>query len=236
MKSEKYIVYLHINKINGKVYVGITSYSNPSRRWSYGYKGNPHFQASLLRYGWDNFKHIVVFSNLKKETACRIEQLLILKYKKQKRCYNIANGGEGSSAMSEGTKDKLRQYKGPLASQYGKKHSKERVEQQRVATTRLWKEQREHRLAQLLKYGFKSGEEHPMYNKVRTEEDKIRISQALSKVVLMLDKKTGEILKEFNSATEAEDYLNAKGHHISCCCNNKRKTAYGYKWKYKEGG
>lgn len=134
MKSEKYIVYLHINKINRKVYVGITSYTNASRRWAHGYKGNPHFQASIL------------------------------------------------------------------------------------------------------KYGFKSGEEHPMYNKVRTEEDKIRISQALSKVVLMLDKKTDEILKEFNSATEAEDYLNAKGHHISCCCNNKRKTAYGYKWKYKEGG
>jgi hypothetical protein len=61
---------------------------------------------------------------------------------------------------------------------------------------------------------------------------KIRIS--LSKPVLMIDKNTNEILKEFNSTTEAETFLNAKGYHVSCCCNHKRKTAYGYKWRYKE--
>ena len=64
--------------------------------------------------------------------------------------------------------------------------------------------------------------------------EKIRIS--LSKPVLMIDKNTNEILKEFNSTTEAETFLNAKGHHVSCCCNHKRKTAYGYKWRYKERG
>jgi hypothetical protein len=52
----------------------------------------------------------------------------------------------------------------------------------------------------------------------------------------MIDKNTNEILKEFNSTTEAETFLNAKGHHVSCCCNHKRKTAYGYKWRYKERG
>lgn len=57
---------------------------------------------------------------------------------------------------------------------------------------------------------------------------------SLSKTVLMIDKNTNEILREFNSTTEAELSLNAKGHHVSCCCNSKRKTAYGYKWKYKE--
>jgi len=65
---------------------------------------------------------------------------------------------------------------------------------------------------------------------------KKRISASLSKPVLMIDKITDEVLKEFNSTTEAEKYLNAKGHHVSCCCNNERKTAYGYKWKYKERG
>ena len=38
---------------------------------------------------------------------------------------------------------------------------------------------------------------------------------------------------EFPSATEAERLLGVKGKHISCCCNGKRKTAYGYKWSYK---
>lgn len=38
MEERKYIVYIHKNKINGKVYVGITHYTNPEKRWNYGYK------------------------------------------------------------------------------------------------------------------------------------------------------------------------------------------------------
>lgn len=95
----------------------------------------------------------------------------------------------------------------------------------------IHKTQREKRLKELLKYGFKSGT--PNYGKTPSQDiiEKIRIG--LSKPVLMIDKNT---LKEFNSTTEAETFLNAKGHHVSCCCNHKRKTAYGYKWRYKERG
>lgn len=211
MEERKYIVYIHKNKINGKVYVGITHYTNPEKRWSYGYKGNPYFQSAINKYNWNNFEHIILFRNISKELACREEQLLINRYKKRGICYNIANGGEGSEAMSEEIREKLRKYKGPLASQYG-------------------------RLKELLKYGFKSGTSHPNYGKTLSQDitEKIRIS--LSKPVLMIDKNTNEILKEFNSTTEAETFLNTKGHHVSCCCNHKRKTAYGYKWRYKERG
>lgn len=105
MEERKYIVYIHKNKINGKVYVGITHYTNPEKRWGYGYHGNPYFQSAISKYGWNNFEHIILFKNINKELACREEQLLISRYKKKGICYNIANGGEGSEAMSEEIKE-----------------------------------------------------------------------------------------------------------------------------------
>lgn len=41
------------------------------------------------------------------------------------------------------------------------------------------------------------------------------------------------IINRFSSASEAERYLRGKGSHIGCCCLGKRKTAYGYRWKYE---
>ena len=55
-----YIVYQHKNKINGKVYIGITM-QDPERRWRHGegYKSSPHFYAAIQKYGWDNFEIFV---------------------------------------------------------------------------------------------------------------------------------------------------------------------------------
>lgn len=54
-----------------------------------------------------------------------------------------------------------------------------------------------------------------------------------SKAVIMLDKNTEEELQVFESANLAQAFLGGKGNgHISAVCQGKRKTAYGYKWKY----
>lgn len=93
-----YTVYQHKNKINGKMYFGITS-RTPSERWekngSY-YKITPHFYSAIQKYGWDNFEHNILYQNLAKEEACEIEKSLIKKYKTQDRKfgYNILEGGQ----------------------------------------------------------------------------------------------------------------------------------------------
>ena len=75
-----YTVYQHKNKINGKVYIGITKQA-PEERWNNGkkYKSSPHFYAAIQKYGWDNFEHNILFQNLTKEEACQKEQKLIQK-------------------------------------------------------------------------------------------------------------------------------------------------------------
>ena len=45
--------------------------------------------------------------------------------------------------------------------------------------------------------------------------------------------KTGEFIQEWKSATDVERNLGYSHCHISQCCNEKRKSANGFIWKYK---
>lgn len=63
----------------------------------------------------------------------------------------------------------------------------------------------------------------------------LRKTNQQTKSVLMCDKNTGEVLKEFISAEEAARFLGvSRGANIASCARGKGKTAYGYIWKYKE--
>lgn len=54
------------------------------------------------------------------------------------------------------------------------------------------------------------------------------------KPVAMIDKNTGQILKTFINTHEAGKYLGKTHQHIQETCQGKRKSAYGYCWKYLE--
>lgn len=85
---------------NGKVYIGITSL-NPIKRWrnGTGYHHNQHFTSAILKYGWDNIKHEILYSDLTKEEACEKEIELIALYKSNNPDYgyNLSLGGDVSA-------------------------------------------------------------------------------------------------------------------------------------------
>lgn len=69
--------------------------------------------------------------------------------------------------------------------------------------------------------------------KVPTEERVKRVNMDTALNIAMLDKQTEEILQIFSSLGEAVSFLGVAGKsHISDVCKGKRKTAYGYKWKF----
>lgn len=68
---------------------------------------------------------------------------------------------------------------------------------------------------------------------ISAEARKQRQIDACSKPIIQLDKDTEEIIAIFPSIAEAYRAL-GKDHsgHVASVCQGKRKTAYGYKWRY----
>lgn len=83
------------------MYIGITC-QKPEYRWKNGkgYKNNCYFFRAILKHGWDNIKHEILFTNLTKEEACEKEMQLIKKYKSNefKFGYNNSTGGDGGTS------------------------------------------------------------------------------------------------------------------------------------------
>lgn len=124
IQNSIWTVYCHVNKINGKMYVGITSKKNPEERWRHGkgYEDTPHFRAAIKKYGWDNFDHEIIASNLTEEEACNFEKLLIRELNLlDDRCgYNISEGGNKGCLLH-----------GERHPMFGKHHSEESKQKNR---------------------------------------------------------------------------------------------------------
>ena len=152
MQENNYTVYMHKNKINGKVYIGITK-QKPKYRWrkGKGYKKSI-FRNAIDKYGWDNFEHIILFEHLNKEDACNKEIELIKKYNSNNKNfgYNISTGGDSGSI---GTHRKM---------------TDEHKEKDRIV----------HLGEKNGMYGIK-GQKHPSYGKHLSEETKRKMSEKL---------------------------------------------------------
>lgn len=217
--SDKYFVYKHKNKINGKCYIGITCAKNPNNRWSngLGYKSQVFYRA-IQKYGWNNFEHIILYENLSKKQAIEQEIKLIREYKAGGLCYNITDGGEGSKgvAMPQTTKEALRKANtGRICSEETKKKISESEKGKKCS-------EKNKQLYRDLYTGKSLSEEH---------KEKIKRNNKKAKAVILVDLQTKEEI-EFSSGRQASLWLGlsedavtkaiSKGHLLK----NKRYKAY----------
>ena len=100
VEERKYCIYKHTSP-SGLIYIGQTC-QNPNYRWRNGneYKGNPHFTNAIKKYGWNNFKHEILFRNLDKCLADKLEIAYIQYFKNLNICYNITDGGEYNNSFT----------------------------------------------------------------------------------------------------------------------------------------
>lgn len=212
-----YCVYKHVFP-NGKVYIGITS-MNPCKRWAngFGYKKQPMIFNAINKYGWDNIKHEILFTNLSKRDAEKKEIELIAYYKSnQYECgYNVANGGNSTGTVSEETKKQISEaLKGK-----SKKHPPF--------------EGKKHRLESRIKLSNKrKGTMNPMYGKHLSGETKRKMSEShkigkLCKSIICIE--TGEI---FKSASDVARRMKLSQGNVSSVARGEREHTKGYHFKY----
>lgn len=233
MSDRNYCVYIHTTP-SGKVYIGITG-QDPIIRWHYGngYRHNDYFFKAIQKYGWENIKHEILFTDLIKEEAEQKEIELIKQYKSNERKfgYNIESGGNATGKISEQSKEKMR------IAKLGKKLSEET--KRKLSVIRKGRKLSQYNLQRLI-------ESH--LHKKLSEETKRKISEAHkgkkaneNSIMKMREARrkevgqyslNGDLIKTFSSVREVQRVLGFEVSQISRACNGIQKTSKGYIWKY----
>lgn len=211
MSDKKWILYRHTSP-SGKVYIGITS-RNIYKRWSngFGYKTCKLFYRAIVKYGWNNIRHEVLFTNLDEERAKKLEIELIRHYKSLGISYNITDGGGGYLGFtpSEETRMKLSEA------------SKRRVRTKLSEETK--NKIREAHLRNSSSY--------------KTEEFRKKVSKAVEYKKKRVSQYTlqGLYIRSYDSANEAERSTDISRGSILRCCKGIVRRAGNYIWRFDYG-
>jgi group I intron endonuclease len=91
------VVYKHTNNVNGKVYIGVTR-KEPEKRWmeGFGYKQNQRFFDDIIKFGWDNFSHEILYEDENIEKCLELEKSYIKEFNSNNPefGYNNSIGGD----------------------------------------------------------------------------------------------------------------------------------------------
>ena len=207
MKEKTYCVYQHTNKINGKIYIGITC-QKPEYRWGKNGKGYiecSYFWNAIQKYGWDNFDHEIIKTSLTRDEACAMEIALIKEKKSNDPDYGYNQSPGGDIPNIELLKEKWQdpEYKETLCSKMKEAWKDPQKRKRRSdATKERWANE-----------SFK-------------ERVMKKVTEACKAPVICVE--TGEVFETIRDAASA------KGVHptnISRACKTNYRCG-GYHWKY----
>lgn len=233
-----YCVYAHVNKINGKVYIGISK--NIKNRWKSNggkYKSCQKFYNAIQKYGWDNFAHIILIENISSQMAAEIEMYLIQKYDTINSGYNLVSGGFGikkifkdkKSHDKHTNKNKVYQYNldCELINIYG--NYMEVFPNSEKKTNKI--------------YDLCSSEKKTVYkHSIWSFDNNINIAdiqkcadeyKAKHKQIDQYDL-DGNYIDTFASTHVIEKLFGFDHYLIGQACKHIIKTAYGYQWNYHD--
>ena len=204
---QKHVVYMHTNIYNGKCYIGTAK--DPKIRWAYNgiyYKGSPRFYNAIKKYGWSAFVSQVLFEDLTPDEMNEWEEFCVKFFHSDnpKFGYNLEGGGKRQKKIAQETRNKI------SANNYGRTEESREATRQRSLGKSPTSETRD---------------------KIKNHPNSVEQARSQEKRIIQMGL-CGNPIAEYNSMTEAAKSLGKSYRNISGVCRNKRKSAYGFKWKY----
>ena len=203
-------IYKITNNLNGKIYIGKTNFTI-EKRWKEHcndyqketLQKRPLYSA-MKKYGIENFSIEEVEQLESPQQAEEREKYWIEYYGSFKYGYNATRGGDGKTYAD-----------------YDLIYS-------------LWNEGKNNKeIQEITKYDYLTISIALSNYNVSSEEKQRRGRINIQKPVAKLDKNTLQIIKVYSSVEEAyRDLQKQTSGHIAEVCKGKRKSAYGYSWKY----
>lgn len=241
LNIKNYTVYKHTCP-NGKVYIGITC-QKPHRRWNNGngYKDQIFYRA-IQKYGWNNIKHEILYTNFTLEEANLMEQFLITLYDSTnpEKGYNTTLGGDGSLGRLDSEETKRKKSENHARHMLGKHHTEETKQLiselhrgNKYCLGRKASDETKKKMSEFQKNRVRSEEElnrlrTNFLGKHHTEETKQKISKknsggnnGMARKVICLN--TDRV---FDCIADAARWANIKSYSdITKCCKHKQKSA-----------
>lgn len=215
-------VYKTTNLITGTIYIG----KRQKPTFEKAHKGSGTIlKQAFLKYGKENFSTVIIERCDTVEELCHAEKKHIREYREAGAdMYNIAEGGEGGVLVKwwEFPEDKRNDiieknrnaHLGDKNPMYGKRMSDDEKELRRIRN-------RGRRLSQEAASHIRDGKRRHL------------------REIVQIDMKSGDVIRVWRNWCEAgeqfkEEHGRCAYSHISECCQGKKKSAFGYRWAYRE--
>lgn len=232
-KNRKGIIYVHINKLNGKAYVGQTVQTLQDR-WGRGssYSTCTHFYNAIQKYGWDNFEHKILECGLEDTELNERERYWIEKYNSIQNGYNIREGGN-EQHLTEEHKEKIRLSNTKI---FGRQVVCLNTGIIYDSVTSAKRETGAEHISDCCSGKIKTAGKDENGNALLWKY--IEDYTGKEEVIITKQKRTKtkvlciETNIEYNSAKDAERNTGVDSTSIGRVCNGKRKSAGGYHWKW----
>lgn len=258
--DKKWCVYIHTNKINNKVYIGITC-RKPKDRWgkngyNYTQKEQPVMYNAIKKYGWNNFEHIIFANDLTFQDACMMEVGLIALYKanvhrwgSKAEGYNETDGGEGSNGykLTEEHKKYISKIQsipvvqldleGNFISEYSSMSEAAKkigCHVSCIGDCCNKKISTSHGYIWVLKEKYENGEYTIVQNNKKQNVLNSKNEIIMSGRIVKQYSISGNFIAEYVSIMDASRQCKINNKCISDCCAGIQKTAGGFVWMYSD--